>query len=354
MADSDVPASGHPLLLPKKSSGSGKTKVWWTMQHCLDIAQEIYDDLPDDVHMLLAKGPFKGRIVTVDEELGNVSAEDVTANKAFLKAILRHHPTKVPSKYLIADIILCLDFLVHGALLTPKGHETKKDLGEGEGVKLKKLLGKCRELAKLTDGSPYPEVAELKAIVVNKRKSPCKTPVADAEDDDGLLDMVMELIDTMDEFSASTFLAMIPTFENENEIASELIKFLGEDEDMGVMSPQVPKALSFSNDSPMFVIPLDDDLSTPPQVACLSVWKPSYVQGAFKEPCHGMPCLGMACDGMPWHAMAWYPPWDGMPWDAMPSPHPPKPHSPPASPPNPPPSPPNTLERFADSIGFIG
>ena len=90
------------------------------MEQCKAVAREIHKSLPDCTQELLSH-PFKGKIVTLSAgtDLAAARKEDVHNNAVFLKPCVRQWPHRVLSAYLYADILLELDQLVAGNLLTP-------------------------------------------------------------------------------------------------------------------------------------------------------------------------------------------------------------------------------------------
>ena len=137
------------------------------MKECEAVAKEIYKALPDATHTLLAQ-PFKGKIILLssDEDLTSARKEDVHNNAVFLKPIVRKWPQRVLSIYLYADVIIFLDNLVRGNLLTPnKLNPKKEDVALAVGAKLKKMTSTLRQLARRSPGSWSDDIRELKCLL---------------------------------------------------------------------------------------------------------------------------------------------------------------------------------------------
>lgn len=160
------------------------------MEQCKAVAREIHKSLPDCTHELLTH-PFKGKIVTLSSgtDLAVARKEDVHNNAVFLKPCVRHWPQRVLSAYLYADILLELDQLVAGNLLTPGPHWPRKaDLALQVGSKLKKLTSTLRQLGRRTMNSWSEEIRELKCLLEKKKGGEAATllsPGRDTEDTEG-------------------------------------------------------------------------------------------------------------------------------------------------------------------------
>ena len=160
------------------------------MEQCKQVAREIHKSLPDTTHELLSH-PFKGKIVTLSSgtDLASGRKEDVHNNAVFLKPCVRQWPQRVLSAYLYADIVLELDQLVAGNLLTPsKAWPKKKDLALQVGSKLKKLTSTLRQLGRRTKNSWSEEIRELKRLLELKKGGEAATlllPGRDTEDTEG-------------------------------------------------------------------------------------------------------------------------------------------------------------------------
>ena len=160
------------------------------MGQCKAVAREIHKSLPDCTQELLAR-PFKGKIVSLSSGTDSVAArkEDVHNNAVFLKPCVRQWPHRVLSAYLYADILLELDRLVAGNLLTPSRAAPKKqDLALHVGSKLKKLTSTLRQLGRRTRGSWSAEITELKSLLEKKKGEEAATllwPARDTEDTEG-------------------------------------------------------------------------------------------------------------------------------------------------------------------------
>ena len=160
------------------------------MEQCKQVAREIHKSLPDSTHELLSH-PFKGKIVTLSSgtDLASGRKEDVHNNAVFLKPCVRQWPQRVLSAYLYADIVLELDQLVAGNLLTPsKAWPKKKDLALQVGSKLKKLTSTLRQLGRRTKNSWSEEIRELKCLLETKKGGEAATlllPGRDTEDTEG-------------------------------------------------------------------------------------------------------------------------------------------------------------------------
>ena len=113
--------------------------------------------------------------------------EDVHNNAVFLKPCVRQWPQKVLSAYAYADILLELDKLVAGNLLTPsRAAPSKKDMALQAGSALKKLTQTLRQLARRSRGSWSEEIRELKKLLEKKKGGPAATLVwPDTEDTEG-------------------------------------------------------------------------------------------------------------------------------------------------------------------------
>ena len=160
------------------------------MEQCKQVAREIHKSLPDSTHELLSH-PFKGKIVTLSSgtDLASGRKEDVHNNAVFLKPCVRQWPQRVLSAYLYGDIMLELDQLVGGNLLTPsKAWPKKKDLALQVGSKLKKLTSTLRQLGRRTKNSWSEEIRELKRLLETKKGGEAATlllPGRDTEDTEG-------------------------------------------------------------------------------------------------------------------------------------------------------------------------
>jgi hypothetical protein len=160
------------------------------MEQCKQVAREIHKSLPDSTHELLSH-PFKGKIVTLSSgtDLASGRKEDVHNNAVFLKPCVRQWPQRVLSAYLYADIVLELDQLVAGNLLTPsRAWPRKMDLALQVGSKLKKLTSTLRQLGRRTKNSWSEEIRELKCLLETKKGGEAATlllPGRDTEDTEG-------------------------------------------------------------------------------------------------------------------------------------------------------------------------
>ena len=120
-------------------------------------------------------------------DLAAARKEDVHNNAVFLKPCVRQWPQKVLSAYAYADILLELDKLVAGNLLTPsRAAPSKKDMALQAGSALKKLTQTLRQLARRSRGSWSEEIRELKKLLEKKKGGPAATLVwPDTEDTEG-------------------------------------------------------------------------------------------------------------------------------------------------------------------------
>ena len=158
------------------------------MEECKAVAREIHKSLPDSTQELLSH-PFKGKIVTLSAgtDLAAARKEDVHNNAVFLKPCVRQWPQRVLSAYAYADILLELDQLVAGNLLTPnRAAPSKKDLALQVGNTLKKLTQTLRQLGRRSRGSWSEEMRELKCLLKRKKGDTAATLVwPDTEDTEG-------------------------------------------------------------------------------------------------------------------------------------------------------------------------
>ena len=158
------------------------------MEECKAVAREIHKSLPDSTQELLSH-PFKGKIVTLSAgtDLAAARKEDVHNNAVFLKPCVRQWPQRVLSAYAYADILLELDQLVAGNLLTPnRAAPSKKDLALQVGNTLKKLTQTLRALGRRSRGSWSEEMRELKCLLKRKKGDTAATLVwPDTEDTEG-------------------------------------------------------------------------------------------------------------------------------------------------------------------------
>ena len=158
------------------------------MEQCKAVARDIHKSLPDCTQELLSH-PFKGKIVTLSAgtDLAAARKEDVHNNAVFLKPCVRQWPQRVLSAYLYADIVLELDQLVAGNLLTPsRAWPRKMDLALQVGSKLKKLTSTLRQLGRRTKNSWSEEIRELKCLLEKKKGGQAATLVwPDTEDTEG-------------------------------------------------------------------------------------------------------------------------------------------------------------------------
>jgi hypothetical protein len=154
------------LAKPSRSSGFGLTRVSWSSQEVEQVAREVFKGLPDQIHNMLEKGPYRGPLITLSDEKGlQAQKEDLKNNYPIVKPFVRIRPNSVPSGYFCADVLLCLDVLCQGNLLNPSGVQTKKDLALANGSLIKRMIGHLRHLRCKAPGSYIPEVSELKELV---------------------------------------------------------------------------------------------------------------------------------------------------------------------------------------------
>ena len=113
------------------------------MLHVVECAKEIYSQMPTHVIESVKAKPFRGEIITTSQtyEMASLEANDIKTNVVFLKPIVKRWPSKVCSGYLYADVILYLDVLLGGNLLTPVDGNTKRSLALVTGGLIKNLWG---------------------------------------------------------------------------------------------------------------------------------------------------------------------------------------------------------------------
>ena len=91
----------------RKSCGKGMTQVNWELSDCDQVAREIFKLLPEEVHQMLSK-PFKGKLVSLDNDIANPNHADVRRNYPIVQPMLKMWPMKVPSRYAVCDAGLAL------------------------------------------------------------------------------------------------------------------------------------------------------------------------------------------------------------------------------------------------------
>jgi len=89
------------------------------MAECQQCAKEIFKRLPAKSQDLLSK-PFTGAVISFADptQISPPGVEDVKSNFCFIQPIVRMWGDKVCSGYCVADIIVCLNVLCKGNLLT--------------------------------------------------------------------------------------------------------------------------------------------------------------------------------------------------------------------------------------------
>ena len=148
-------------------------KVWWSKKSVLDVATQIYEDMPSGIRTQLLEKKYAGQVISVSKAGPGGAVhyrDDVINNKLFLEAMIKKWPQIVGSGYMYADVIMALDLLFHGNLLTPQALETKGTLAVQAGVLIKGLVGKLRALRRQASTSHKEEIQDLKDILVTKPK----------------------------------------------------------------------------------------------------------------------------------------------------------------------------------------
>ena len=148
-------------------------KVWWSKKSVLDVATQIYEDMPSGIRTQLLEKKYAGQVISVSKAGPGGAVhyrDDVINNKLFLEAMIKKWPQIVGSGYMYADVIMALDLLFHGNLLTPQALETKGTLAIQAGVLIKGLVGKLRALRRQASTSHKEEIQDLKDILVTKPK----------------------------------------------------------------------------------------------------------------------------------------------------------------------------------------
>ena len=224
----------------------------------LMVANEIFKALPISVHDLLQR-PYRGNIIHVSAEsdLANANKDDVQANVVFLKPLVRKWSDKAQSVYLIADVMLALDNLFGGNLLTLTTQLPRKtDVALGQAARLKKCLGHLFMLARRSEGSWSEEIFELKGFCNKRPGSATKdaeaTPDRTTKDNEQSLDdLVIELISTLDDEESSVCLELLE--ENDlgvEQFAELLMDYVSTKDDVPeTPSPMPNRALSFASGS---------------------------------------------------------------------------------------------------------
>jgi len=164
------------------------------MTDVIKAATEIFNTLPKSVIQTVMEKPYCGEVIqTGTHQQGNADASALKSNYVILKPIQKYWPTKVCSGYLYADVILYLDVLFGGNLLTPRDGNTKRTLALIEGGKIKKLVGHLRHITICrTKNSTMEEIEELKQFVIRRTDDPRKwrnddEPLLREADDEPLL-----------------------------------------------------------------------------------------------------------------------------------------------------------------------
>lgn len=193
---------------------AGAGKIGWDEAQVDQVAQGMFDQLPQCVHNLLSSGGWQGgAVVRLDNALVRPSAADVAINFHMLRPIVSHCPDKVslndwmftsflvlltlivtdvfvdvcldqvamlqvPSGYFLTDCILRLDELFESKMLV--GGSSKLQLAAEEGVKLKKLMGAVRSLWRSSPAAgSHPKVTELKEMLrPSPTRSRARSPVS--------------------------------------------------------------------------------------------------------------------------------------------------------------------------------
>jgi len=256
-----TPMRANTMLKPRKSCGIGHTRVTWEMAECEQVARETFKMLPETIHCLMGAGPFMGNLIAVSSEQFPPSKDDLKNNYAFLKPLVRHYARKVPSGYFIADVLLCMDALFSGNLITARAMESKRDRALGEANKLKRMISTLRHLRRKTENSTCDEVADLKRLVL--RKAPTKS---DEAEDAELLQACLTLVDLMGEEEAEAVNEVLHLMSSAREVAEVIIEYTQQQADELDASPIQARALSFAdsqdidsqNETQSAVIPASD------------------------------------------------------------------------------------------------
>jgi len=227
---------------PGRSCGVNYTAIKWDLLECERTAREIFKRLPDGVHDLLDK-PFRGVLINLSAEMADIAtptATDIANNYPFLQPICKQFPHKVPSAYAIADILLILDMLCGGNLLTPNAKFlTKTDVALNAAGRIKRLMGTLRHLRRKSEHSYSSELDELKSLLIKKPTS--KDAAADAaveaeaaaeaavdETDEGLVQMLMDYSDCFTDEQMETYSKLLPEMSSPHDMILCALALLGE------------------------------------------------------------------------------------------------------------------------------
>ena len=96
-------------------------------------------------------------------------AEDLRRNCTLLRVFVHAYPSKVPSAFFVADVLLRADTALQGRLLAPGGNKaTKLQQALAEAGKLKKLWQYLRALWRKSTRSRDTILHDLKSMLLSK------------------------------------------------------------------------------------------------------------------------------------------------------------------------------------------
>eukprot|EP00969_Alexandrium_andersonii_P141541 6258938-Alexandrium_andersonii.AAC.1 len=123
-------------------------------------SRQLVDGLPEVAKKLMVSGWEGGSFIAISctpSGLMAPNAQDVNNAHLFLKPFVSAYPHKIPSGYMIADVLLQANESLSNRLLIPRGPgQTVSELALQEGGKIKKLLGHLRYLFRGAAKSKFP------------------------------------------------------------------------------------------------------------------------------------------------------------------------------------------------------
>ncbi|CAL1163685.1 unnamed protein product [Cladocopium goreaui] len=187
-ADVDQPRLPPPVPRDDwKSVRHGK--VQWTKEQVAALAQSMLDNIPGRAKSLIVShNSMAGShmlVLTDPDGPTRPTFKDIAVNFVWLKPFVEAFPDRVPSGFLICDVVLMLnEFLMDKLLLpddpnTPLTREDQVEMAKEETTRMKKLLGALRYLWRNGPGSHDQRVADLKAILVPSPSSIARKAAAE-------------------------------------------------------------------------------------------------------------------------------------------------------------------------------
>lgn len=217
--DADV---DHPRLPPPVPRDDWKSvrhgKVQWTKEQVAALAQSMLDNIPGRAKSLIVThNSMAGAHVLVLADPDGPTRptfKDIAVNFVWLKPFVEAFPDRVPSGFLMCDVILMLNEFLMDKLLLPEDpnapvtREDQVEMAKEEMNRMKKLLGALRYLWRNGPGSHDQRVADLKAFLVPSpssiaRKAAAEKAKEEAGSDDDTSAPDVEVEDVPDSQSES-------------------------------------------------------------------------------------------------------------------------------------------------------